>query len=103
MSKQITVHYENKPCYEILLEQNFDRLLEGLQNVPFQREQKVCIVTDTNLEQYHLCKLKEVLRNSKSFLIIEAELSLQSLIVLKSTEKFMTQRFRFFSAPSFAR
>lgn len=68
MSKQITVHYENKPCYEILLEQNFDRLIEGLQNVPFQREQKVCIVTDTNLEKYHLDKLKEVL--TKYFYVV---------------------------------
>ena len=54
MSKSITVSYEGSPCYDILLEQDFQKLNHKLKELGYQKEQKVCIVTDSNLETLHL-------------------------------------------------
>ena len=54
MSKSITVSYEGSPCYDILLEKEKQKLNHKLKELGYQKEQKVCIVTDSNLETLHL-------------------------------------------------
>lgn len=61
MSKQITVSYEGAPCYEILLRQSFHHLPEQLEKLGYSKRQKVCIITDSNLEKLHLKQLFEIL------------------------------------------
>lgn len=62
MSKSIHVSYEGKPCYEIVLEQDFHSLITELQKAGCSKDQKVCIVTDSNLAQLHLNALESELK-----------------------------------------
>lgn len=61
MSKSITVSYEGKPCYDILLEQDFGELIEQVKKLGYLPERKICIVTDSNLAELHLTGLEQVL------------------------------------------
>lgn len=49
MSKVLTVNYEGKPCYDIVIEQDFNRLTEVFLQLSVHGK-KLCIVTDTNVE-----------------------------------------------------
>lgn len=62
MSKLITVSYEGKPCYDILLEQNFENLLAQVKKLGCDSIRKVCIVTDSNLASLHLDALMEIFK-----------------------------------------
>ena len=46
MSKSITVSYGGAPCYDILLEQDFQALTAQLQKAGLHSGKKACIVTD---------------------------------------------------------
>ena len=63
MSKAITVSYEGNPCYDILLEQDFYKLKQKLEEIGYQKDQKVCIVTDSNLENLHLESLSKEIKS----------------------------------------
>ena len=63
MSKSITVSYEGSPCYDILLEQDFQKLKKKFEEIGYQKDQKVCIVTDSNLERLHLASLRENIKS----------------------------------------
>jgi len=54
MSKSITVSYEGNPCYDILLEHDFEKFIGKIKKSGYLPTQKVCIVTDSNLEKLHL-------------------------------------------------
>ncbi len=60
MSASIPVTYHGAFCYEICLEQDFKRLIEKLASIGCKRDQKVCIVADSNLEKLHLSALSDV-------------------------------------------
>ncbi|MBO5371785.1 MAG: 3-dehydroquinate synthase [Lachnospiraceae bacterium] len=60
MSKIIPVSYESKPCYKIVLEQDFEQLMEYVKELGYRSSQKICIVTDSNLEALHLQELKSI-------------------------------------------
>ncbi len=62
MSKIINVFYENKPCYDIVIEQDFHAMAEKLKNAGCDSSQKACIVTDSNLAEFHLKELEQELR-----------------------------------------
>lgn len=62
MSKSITVSYEGKPCYDILLEQNFLKLTPKLKELNISPKRKVCIVTDSNLAVLHADALAECIK-----------------------------------------
>lgn len=59
MSKEIQVSYEGKPCYEIRMEEDYRALEQGLKAAGCQPSQKVCVITDTNLFQYHFTELEK--------------------------------------------
>jgi 3-dehydroquinate synthase len=50
MSKKLEVFYEEKPCYPIVLEPSFDAFAETLKTISGITWDKVCIVTDSNVE-----------------------------------------------------
>ena len=49
MSERITVNYEKKPCYDIVFEVSFDRLVEELSKFDLS-ERKACVITDTHVK-----------------------------------------------------
>ncbi len=62
MSKSINVSYEGKPCYQIVMEQDFHNLLNELEKAGYHASQKACIVTDSNVAKLHLKELEENLK-----------------------------------------
>lgn len=58
MGRKITVNYENKPCYDIEMHQDFEKLPERLKELGYEKR-KVCIVTDSNVGKLYL---EEVIR-----------------------------------------
>lgn len=61
MSRTITVHYDGKPCYEITLQREFHGLLGQIQSLGYKSEQKVCIVTDSNVANLYLNEVQTLL------------------------------------------
>lgn len=61
MSKLISVSYEGKPCYDIMLEQDFLKLPDAFLSLGYSKGQKACIVTDSNLAALHLPDLEKKL------------------------------------------
>lgn len=54
MSKEITVNYEEKPCYKIVIEHDFHTLAARVQELGVQKQQKVCVIADTNTSALYL-------------------------------------------------
>lgn len=63
MSKSITVSYEGNPCYDILLEQDYQNLNKKFEEIGYKKDQKVCIVTDSNLEKLHIKGLFQYIKS----------------------------------------
>lgn len=61
MAKTISVTADGKILYQIELQTDFSGLLDQLLTLGYQKEQKVCIVTDSNVEPLYGAALSEVL------------------------------------------
>ncbi len=61
MSKSITVSCEGKPCYQILLMQDFEGLAEELKKLGYGADRKICIVTDTNVSRLYQNALEQLM------------------------------------------
>ena len=60
MSQRINVLYNKKPCYDIVIERNFQNLAQELS--PFlSMEKQVCIITDTMVSPLYAAKVKDIL------------------------------------------
>lgn len=57
MAKNITVHYEGKPAYEILIEPNFDKLAGQIAHLGY-KNRRICIVSDSNVAPLYAVDLK---------------------------------------------
>ena len=62
MGRKITVNYENKPCYDIELQQDFQHLPAKLKELGYENR-KICIVTDSNVEKLYLDELSKLLES----------------------------------------
>lgn len=62
MSKNIVVNYENKPCYEIVIENSFGLLAGKVQSLGYGKQQKICIITDSNVADLYLDEVSEELK-----------------------------------------
>lgn len=62
MSRNLTVHYEGRSCYDILIRDSFDDLGEKLIGLGYRENQKVCIVTDTTVSAYYLETVAHILK-----------------------------------------
>lgn len=60
MGRKITVNYEQKPCYDIELQQSFQELPEKLKALGYENR-KVCIVTDSNVGKLYLEEFQALL------------------------------------------
>ncbi len=63
MSRTLSVTYNEQPCYDICMEKSFDRLPELLLQLGYQKEQKVCIITDSNVAPLYQQELEQLLKN----------------------------------------
>lgn len=59
MSKRIQVNYENKPCYDILIQQSFAQLEDELNTLKLSGK-KVGIITDENTGTYFESDIKSI-------------------------------------------
>ncbi len=57
LSDTITVNYENKPCYDIVLSDGFDRLSEELKKFHIENK-RLCIITESNVGPLYAEELK---------------------------------------------
>ncbi len=59
MSRKINVLYQNKPCYDICIEDSFGALEDALE--PFAlADRKVCIVTDSNVDPLYGAEVEDI-------------------------------------------
>lgn len=65
MSKQITVHYEGKPAYDILIEQDYRKLSEQFTQLGYANR-RICIVCDSNVAPHYADQVKDQLTKVSS-------------------------------------
>lgn len=53
MSERLPILYNKKPCYDIVFTQTFDELLPELQALGALESRRVCIVTDSKVDQIY--------------------------------------------------
>ncbi len=63
MSKRITVNYNNKPEYDIVIKDTFDGIASEIINMDFSNR-KMCIVTDSNVGPLYANELKSELEKT---------------------------------------
>lgn len=63
MSKKINILYQEKPCYDIVIEKDFEKLGEAFQNLHISGK-KICIVTDSNVGPLYADEVKKVLETT---------------------------------------
>lgn len=59
MAKELTVNYEQKPCYKILIETSFDKLKKQIGLLP-KNYRRACIVTDSTVETLYLNEVQTI-------------------------------------------
>lgn len=64
---RLIVHYENKPAYPIMLENNFHKLLEAVRTLDMDAR-KFMIISDSNVSQFYLEECIELLRPTAKFI-----------------------------------
>lgn len=68
MAQRLTVNYNKKPCYDIVLSQSFDSLLEELTQLGAE-DRRLCIVTDSHVKELYGDLLRNALKES-SFKVV---------------------------------
>ena len=63
---RLEVNFENKPCYDIVIYDDFSDLKNELSKFDIENR-KICIVTDSNVAEIYLDKVKEKLEGLKVF------------------------------------
>jgi 3-dehydroquinate synthase len=60
MNNLLTINYEQKPTYDIMLEPNFEKLADKLDSLGM-RNRKLMIITDSNVGKHYLEEVKGIL------------------------------------------
>lgn len=63
MPNQLTVLYENKPCYNIIFKDNLSEVVENIMEIKPDTSCKICIFSDDLVGKHYLNDLKEALSN----------------------------------------
>ncbi|MCR5452740.1 MAG: 3-dehydroquinate synthase [Lachnospiraceae bacterium] len=69
MAKDIEVLYENKFCYNILIRNNFNDLLDSMAEIEGGEYRKVCVVTDSNVSKLYLDEVVGILRYKYNYVL----------------------------------
>ena len=62
MENILEIKYDGKPCYDIVLENDFKKLAYFL-NQTGKKYQRICIVSDTNVASYYIDDVRDALRD----------------------------------------
>lgn len=69
MSETITVHYNDKPIYDIVIRNDFDKLAECVSNLGISGR-KLCIITDSNVAPLYADEVKALLENTNNCVFV---------------------------------
>ena len=87
----MTVHYDNKPIYDIIFQNDFSSLAQYMQGLN-TKDRKICVVTDTNVAPHYLNTVKGILdgvaRSVTSFTMPAGE-SNKNLDTVKELYEFL--------------
>lgn len=64
MSKTIPVHYDGAFAYSIEIQNDFQSLSEQLEHLGYKKEQKICIVSDSQVAEIYIDSMINLLKNS---------------------------------------
>ena len=84
MSKLITVNYNQKPCYNIVIENDFSKLAENVTKLEISGR-KLAVITAAMLVQYMQIKLHNVLKKqATTYLSIHLKPEKRTKILIQS-------------------
>lgn len=94
MSKILPVNYEDKHCYDIVINSSFNELPKYINQFNLG-SRKVCIITETNVEAFYLSELSSLLSDSfgqvESFVFQAGEAS-KNLDTIKKLYEFLISK-----------
>lgn len=71
MSQRLTINMNNKPIYDIVYEQDFNKLSKELE--PFEiHEKKLCVITDSRVKGFYADEVCEALKGTCKEIVIYA-------------------------------
>ena len=69
MSKRLEVYYQEKPCYDIVLENDFSCLAEEMNQFKIKNK-RLCIVTDSCVEALYASQVSEMLHQAGAEVLV---------------------------------
>ncbi len=69
MSNTITVNYNNKPCYDIIIGNSFEGLSDNIEKLGF-KGRRIAIITDTNVKPLYADEILGQLKNLSECVIV---------------------------------
>lgn len=61
MPKKMTIHHQDKPVYDIVIERDFSSLIAKIQPLS-HKYKKICIVSDTNVAAHYISTIQDILK-----------------------------------------
>jgi 3-dehydroquinate synthase len=71
MSTTLTVNYDKKPCYDIIINNSFDELSDKVKELGFEGR-KIAIITDTNVKPLYADDISKLMTDVSSNIIVHA-------------------------------
>ena len=62
MNKIIPITYENKFSYNIIIDNNFEKLVENINSIKPEKYDKICVFTDSNVSKLYLDEIVNILK-----------------------------------------
>ena len=77
MSKLITVNYNQKPCYNIVIENDFSKLAENVTKLEISGR-KLAVITDSNVGPLYADKVAQCLKETGNNIFVYTKILIQS-------------------------
>lgn len=94
--KNITVHYDQKPIYDIVISESFDSLLDELNKLNI-KDKRVCIISEDNVAMHYLPIISNILEGNcaqlETFVFPEGEKSKNLDTVNQIYKKLIESKF----------
>jgi 3-dehydroquinate synthase len=96
MSQAITVHYKEKPCYNIIIEESYSSLIREISKLDIHNS-KLCIVSDSMVAKYYMEEIADRLKENanlvKTFVFTAGEENKNLNTVQKVYEYLIDNKF----------
>ena len=93
MSRTVNVLYQNKPCYDIWIEDSFQKLPAAVESLDL-KDRKVCIVTDSNVDSLYAAEVENLIREASADCcryVFEAGEESKTLDTVKELYRFLIE------------